>query len=1777
MIKKNYLFTLLTLPALLCLGTPNAWGDSYTKTCSNGDDLSQYAPVYGVKASNYIFTQIIYPSSELTAKSSTSPSIKDYQITKMTFYVSSTNKPTNTWSNMQVRLKEITQTSFSSNTDWQDYSDATLVYDGILDATSGTMVINFTTPYVYKGGQLLVDVRSTAKNSNSAKCKFYAYYNWTTTQNTVLWDYNSTSSYYGGTRDSYRPKVTFTYEDAGPSCADPTSVTASVASATSATVEWTDDAASEWQVRTSSDGGTSWSDPVAATTNPYTLSGLTEGTTYNVQVRAKCDEELFSEWVDAASTVTPVSCPSVTAVTLSNKLYNSVTVNWTLNGATNCDVRYKEADDADWTSVGTGISATTKTISGLVPGGTYTFEVKSSCGETWVAAGENYAPVWPTPGIPSVSSILDATASASWTAATDADGYEYVVMNGTDAANWTSATAVNALTASLTGLAGATNYTVYVRAKYGEARSAEVSANFTTICIAPTNLEKGEVTYTTAHFSWSQGSADNQYQYVLMEGTSAATWQSGTTLEAGVREVTVDVESGNNYTFYVRSVYGSSYSSALSENFNTPCPPKVSLPYICGFESTDEDPFASNGSYNPCWKRIGSPAASNSASFKHNGSKSLRFGETGEQYAILPEFEQAVKGMQITFWYRNYWPTSYASTLTLGTMTDPTDASTFTPIKVLDAINSYAEVKEESLAGAGASDHYIAFKYTGSHQYSAVYLDDIKVELLPSCPKPTAVVVSNVTGTTADISWSSSASAWKLQYSTDGTNWTDVNGGNNITDKPYTLEGLTPNHTTYYVRVKADCGGGDLSDWSNPSEAFQTECADITIDADHEWTEDFNNQTANQLPACWSAAGNTTAVYVVSSSSYLTITSKVLYFSGGSGSEAIAILPDITTDVNTLQIAFSHVEESKTSSGKVRFGYYKDAAFTALKTCDYSNSSSVWKDEAAFAITGVPSDAKLAFAYKPNYSGYTAAVDNIVISLAASCAVPSEVVGDGLSTSTASISWTAGAEETAWKLQYSTDGENWTDANEGNNITTNPYELTGLSAGTTYYVRVKADCGGDLSDWSATSAGFKTDCDAQAMPFEEAFGSTLPECWKMVTVGDNSWVASSSSYYRHSASYSWSYSAYTSADNYSDLITPAIILDEDALLKFYVSNYAYSGTNVVAEVYIQYGSTTEKIFDIPTISAGYTPEQQVVDLSEYTGKTAKFIFRAHGNGKTSYKYIYIDDVEVKAKPCDAPTAVNVTASSSDATITWTDETNDKWNLRWHEVTEPANDEWTVVENLDAKSYTISSGLEVGKTYEVQVQSVCPAKTSTWYPTPAKTFELVCSAPTALAVTARTTNSATFSWTSSETSWVLQYTTDGENWESENVTVNPFTLEGLAAGTTYQAKIQAACGSAFSNVVEFTTWCGLAEADELPLNEDFSAGVKPACWEFISDTEYPVVINEKIWFQGENEQIVMLPGYNINLNQLHVSFDFTASNASIELGYYAANGGAFQSLGAVTSGADVDLSTTSAPAAAGYLAIRYYDATASYSTGSVDNIHVTRQLVLADGDDNSGTLAANNGKTLDVQIGRTIVCADYYNTLCLPFSLPTLDGTPLEGGDIWAFKYAKVDESTGELLFRIVEAESIEAGKPYFIAFPSGDPIVNPFFKNVTISATVGQNVGNEEVAQLCGIVDQPVEFKAGDQTKLFLAANNTFYWWNGDTDSRMNAFRAYFKVSTTTSGPSYVPRHGMRARIIKEEQVATGIEDVQGTTVQSTKLLENSQVVIIRNGVKYNLQGQVIK
>ena len=82
-----------------------------------------------------------------------------------------------------------------------------------------------------------------------------------------------------------------------------------------------------------------------------------------------------------------------------------------------------------------------------------------------------------------------------------------------------------------------------------------------------------------------------------------------------------------------------------------------------------------------------------------------------------------------------------------------------------------------------------------------------------------------------------------------------------------------------------------------------------------------------------------------------------------------------------------------------------------------------------------------------------------------------------------------------------------------------------------------------------------------------------------------------------------------------------------------------------------------------------------------------------------------------------------------------------------------------------------------------------------------------------------------------------------------------------------------------------------------------------------------------------------------------------------------------------------------------------------------------------------------------------------------------------------------------------------------------------------------------------------------------LSCKNNLVGFYHYTAANLNAHKAYV-VYSGSQAPG-------RMRFIFDQ--ATGVENIQGDNVQSTKMMENGVLYIIKNGVKYNAQGQIVK
>ena len=239
-----------------------------------------------------------------------------------------------------------------------------------------------------------------------------------------------------------------------------------------------------------------------------------------------------------------------------------------------------------------------------------------------------------------------------------------------------------------------------------------------------------------------------------------------------------------------------------------------------------------------------------------------------------------------------------------------------------------------------------------------------------------------------------------------------------------------------------------------------------------------------------------------------------------------------------------------------------------------------------------------------------------------------------------------------------------------------------------------------------------------------------------------------------------------------------------------------------------------------------------------------------------------------------------------------------------------------------------------------------------------------------------------------------------------------------------------------------------------------------------------------------------------------------------------------------------------------------------------------------GDSNDATtietfLSTNNGTEIaELTIDRPVL-NNMYNTLCLPFNMDAaqIAASSLNGVEIYELN--SVEVVNDELFFGLSDPKNaIVAGRPYIVQYSAASQLDDLDFENVTINNAdlTAQAVTMNGVTFKGTFTPFVMGIQSGFDTNggyLFLGQNNVLYWPN--TNNPLKPFRAYFYIDLN-SGPNNAPLHyGMPARIGRPASSPTGVENVQGTEINAKKVIRDGQLIIMRNGVEYNANGQAIK
>ena len=278
---QKHLQKLLLILALLLPGVTNA----QTLTVANGTATNTYVPIYGYYCDADQHNQMVYPSSMLTDMSGS-------LITSLTFYQS--QAASSSWgTTVTIKLKEITDSTLS---DLVSTAGATTVWTGIVNGTTATQVFNFSSPFVYAGGNLLVDITTTEADYSQN------YWYGISRSNSSVWAYyygstpTSISSADEGDVESFLPKTTFGYTT-GSFCMPPRNFAASVMGDT-VSFTWFDTSNASWQLvwgETGFNPDTVIYNVVNPYTTSYELTGMADGF-YEAYIQAICTDD-SSYWI----------------------------------------------------------------------------------------------------------------------------------------------------------------------------------------------------------------------------------------------------------------------------------------------------------------------------------------------------------------------------------------------------------------------------------------------------------------------------------------------------------------------------------------------------------------------------------------------------------------------------------------------------------------------------------------------------------------------------------------------------------------------------------------------------------------------------------------------------------------------------------------------------------------------------------------------------------------------------------------------------------------------------------------------------------------------------------------------------------------------------------------------------------------------------------------------------------------------------------------------------------------------------------------------------------------------------------------------------------------------------------------------------------------------------------------------------------------------------------------------------------------------------------------
>ncbi len=508
-----------------------------------------------------------------------------------------------------------------------------------------------------------------------------------------------------------------------------------------------------------------------------TLSNLSPGINYTFEVSTKClgYSSTYSIIDTFQTAATPTNCIRPHALDTSGVTINSATLSWSplvladsfllrysINGTTNYSYKYV---------VGGGSNSTS--LSGLLPGRAYQFQVSSIC--LGISSGYSLSFVFNTTGTCikphtlTATSITNTSAIIGWTTLVTGDNFRIrYTINGTF--NYKYKTVSGTIySTTITGLLPATTYNYQVSTICsGSGTGYSPVASFTTTstavnCIVPYGLSSSNLTSSTAQINWSIYVAADTFRIrYRLNGIGAFFYKNINGTGSVTNGMLTGLLPSSMYTYQVSSIcngVSSGYSSTF--NFTT-----SSGLISCGVPSGLSSPVTTSSTAQINWNNTVS-----ADTFR------LRFAENGTSI----------------YRYKDVAGGGGYSTVISG----------------LSPLTAY-DVQVSSICLG------ISSGYSSVHTFSTAVGS-------VACVTPYDLNTTNILPNSATISWTPdvTADSFMVRYSRLGTTnyrWKKISGAGGVSST--SLTGLT-NNADYQWQVRSICSGVSVSVYS-ASYSFNT-------------------------------------------------------------------------------------------------------------------------------------------------------------------------------------------------------------------------------------------------------------------------------------------------------------------------------------------------------------------------------------------------------------------------------------------------------------------------------------------------------------------------------------------------------------------------------------------------------------------------------------------------------------------------------------------------------------------------------------------------------------------------------------------------------------------------------------------------------------------------------------------------------------------------------------------------------------------------------------------